>query len=135
MCLLPEHQDKDLTQEALKDEWLRPFDEVLSVLRISSTWDSAKLSDCLKLLFREILVPTYRKQGTEDVDAEDPITACLREKVMPTLQNIDLTKRGLSATFERLLLNHVYVHTVFEQSSMSDLEKSLKPALPSLKTI
>ena len=135
MCLLPEHQDKDLTQEALKDEWLRPFDEVLSVLRISSTWDSAKLSDCLKLLFREILVPTYRKQSTEDVDAEDPIIACLREKVMPTLQNIELTKRGLSATFERLLLNHVYVHTVFEQSSMSDLEKSLKPALPSLKTI
>ena len=98
----------------MKDEWLRPFDEVLSVLRISSTWDSAKLSDCLKLLFREILVPTYSKQSTEDVDAEDPITACLREKVLSTLQNIDLTKRGLSATFEKLLLNHVYVHTLFE---------------------
>ena len=97
------------------------MDQILPVLKVSSTWDSTRLSECLKLLFREILVPTYT---TKDSTA-DKFTEYFRSHVYPSLDQADLTKRGLAATFEQLLFVHTYVHTLFETSAQEELESTI----------
>jgi len=105
-CLAPEYQSHDLSKEPLKQEWLKPIDEVLPVLKVGSTWDSVKLSDCLKLLFREILVPTYG----------DKFPDFFRGHLFPRFDQLDSSKRSLAHSFELLVLVHAYIQAVFEQS-------------------
>lgn len=119
-CLLPEHQNRDLAEETLQQDWLKPMDEILSVLKVSSTWDSAKLSECLKLLFREILLPTYTvKEGA------DKFLEFFKSKIYPEMEQVDLSKRGLAAKLEHLIFVHAYVHTLFETCPQEEFERTI----------
>ena len=48
-------------------------------LNLIKTWDNIKLSECLKLLFKEIIVPTYF--SLSKVEIQDWI----KEKLLPKL--------------------------------------------------
>ena len=52
----------------LQASWLKPMEQILTILRLTSTWDSIRLSECLKLLFREILLPTYGPASSSSDD-------------------------------------------------------------------
>ena len=86
----------------------------MSVLKVGSTWDSVKLSDCLKLLFREILLPTYSKVG----EGTDRFVEHLKSHLWPSFDQINLSKRGLAHLFEQLVLLHSYTHTRFEMQHL-----------------
>ena len=104
-----------MSTEALQAEWLKPLDEVMSVLKVGSTWDSVKLSDCLKLLFREILLPTYSRVG----EGIDRFLDHFKNQLWPSFDQINLSKRGLAHLFEQLVLMHSYTHTRFEMQHLT----------------
>ena len=103
---------------------------IMPVLKVSSSWDSAKLSDCVKLLFREILVPTYSIKDTSDKFIE-----FFKRHIYPALDKPDFSKRGLAASFEQLFFVHSYVHTLFETNTPEEFEVTIQAVLPPLFTL
>lgn len=50
-----------MTAEKIEKEWLNPFDyTLLAPLKLNSNWDNINLSNVLKSLFTEVLIPVYQ---------------------------------------------------------------------------
>ena len=98
------------------------------MLKVSTTWDSHKLSECLKALFREILLPTYGL-------STEKFLGYFKGHLYPALDKCDFTKRSFAHTFENLLFLHAYVHTLFESNSLEEFEMTIQSVLPPLFTL
>ena len=66
-CIRPEHRELDLEVDQLKPDMLLPLEFVMHKLTLMKTWDNIKLSECLKLLFKEIIVPTYHSLSKSEI--------------------------------------------------------------------
>lgn len=62
-CLQPEYRNKadTIVLDEIEPSWLQSLDFVLPKLNLKESWDDVRLSEGLKLLFSEILIPTYSK--------------------------------------------------------------------------
>lgn len=114
------------------------MEQILTILRLNSTWDSVKLSDCLKLLFREILVPAYsanQTSGSDDGNSTNKFVEFFKKHVYPKLEASDFSKRGLASCFEQLVFVHAYVSTVFDSCPHEEFEETVQAVLPPLFTL
>jgi len=70
-------------------------------------WEDIRLSDCLKLLFVEILVPTYRNQGQEN-----QIVEFIKNTLFKKLSDASAgnTRIQMTSLFENLVFIAMYLY-------------------------
>lgn len=58
--MLPEHHQEYAKNNTKPDSsMLTPMSDILDKISLKSTWEHLKLTECLKILFSDVVLPAY----------------------------------------------------------------------------